>query len=432
MRNSLLPLWGLALGLHLLIAPSVHAAEPPQQLPGAGASTEHHSPKSGCGDVGGGEAPCLERSVKSEVADLPECDTGFMGLKEVPDYCYVDEKEFEIAVLPGVFAMKETGFGFALYNEATFYLNKSEQTGASRLGLSFAYTLRKQYLVRAPVLLNFKDNQYVIEGVADFRVYPNRYYGVGNDSSWDYQLYSENVLSLFFEPRARLVGPLYAGINWSFRNVFRFDTLDVYNKKDEQLPAPNGGPLTTDPPVGAEKNLNHGMGPLLVYDTRDDAYYPLRGAHYKTHLTTFGQALGGDYNYLLWVVDARQYIPVGKKQVLAVQVLSEWRQGDVPFSSMAEFGGPWQMRGYFRGRYRDKNMAIVQAEYRFPIYARLSGVAFADTGQVYGKERFQLDRMRWTAGLGARFRFGDRTYVRADFGGNNETLAGIFNGGQAF
>lgn len=431
MPVSLRLLWGTTLGL-ALASPAVATASEPDSPVEPVKSTEPEESDTSTSVDTTSSSTSSDKKVVAAPPEDPECDTGFLGLKEVPERCYVDDKSFEIAVLPGVFAMKETGFGFALYSEATFYLNKSEQTSASRLGLSFAYTLNKQYLVRAPILLNFKDNQYVVEGVADFRVYPNRYYGIGNNSPWDYQIYSESVLSLFFEPRARIWGPLYVGVNWSFRNVFHFESHEVYNKDNEVLPSPAGGPLVSDPPPGARANLNHGIGPLVVYDTRDDVYYPLRGAHYKSHLTSFNNALGGDYDYTLWVVDARQYIPVGKKQVVAVQVLSEWRKGEVPFSSMAEFGGPWQMRGYFRGRFRDKNMAILQAEYRFPLYARLSGVAFADAGQVYGKEPFQWDRMRWTAGAGIRFRFGDRTYIRVDVGGNHETFAGIFNGGQAF
>jgi outer membrane protein assembly factor BamA len=108
------------------------------------------------------------------------------------------------------------------------------------------------------------------------------------------------------------------------------------------------------------------------------------------------------------------------------------RFGEAPFSSMAELGGPFQMRGYFRGRYRDLNQLVLQAEYRFPLFWRFSGVAFSNVGQVYGTSKFNIKKTRWTAGAGTRFRFGKRTYVRFDVGGNQSTFAAIFNGGQAF
>ncbi|MCH2110189.1 MAG: BamA/TamA family outer membrane protein, partial [Polyangiaceae bacterium] len=147
----------------------------------------------------------------------------------------------------------------------------------------------------------------------------------------------------------------------------------------------------------------------------------------------YSQALGGDYDYLLWVFDARQYIRLYKEHVLALQLLSEFRTGAPPFSSMAELGGPNTMRGYFRGRYRDNSMIALQSEYRFPIYWRFSGALFANVAETYSQEApFQAGLIRWTLGAGVRLRFGSRTYMRVDGGGGKKTGAVIFGGGQAY
>ncbi len=365
--------------------------------------------------------------------DLPsECDDGFLHLKVVPEYCATHSRDFELAILPGVFAQKETSLGFAVYNEGTFYLDGSEDTFSSRVSASFAYTLNQQFLIRIQDRLNFKNNDHVIEGTLDFRLYPNRYYGIGNDSDWDYQVYSETVLGVFQDFRKRIKGPLYAGAVWDLRSVFKFDPREHVGEDGEVVTESDQDPLSVDDPAGAEANLNHGLGAVLVWDTRDDFDYPRNGGFYRTYVNYYGRYLGGNYDYVSWVLDARQYITTFGEQVLALQALSEMRHGEVPFTSLSEMGGPWQMRGYFRGRYRDKNMLLFQAEYRYPIYKRLSGVAFASIGEVYGEKPFKADLLRWTLGGGLRLKIGHRTYIRLDLAGNPETLAGVFNGGQAF
>jgi hypothetical protein len=90
------------------------------------------------------------------------------------------------------------------------------------------------------------------------------------------------------------------------------------------------------------------------------------------------------------------------------------------------------MRGFYLGRNRDKHYLTTQVEYRFPIYKRLGGAAFAGVGEVYGTDPFSFDRMRWSLGGGLRMRFGERIYMRVDGAGSLHTGALIFAGGQTF
>ena len=382
-----------------------------------------------------------EKEEKKDQREEPEpdaaeqdiCDAGFMNLKILPDHCYENQKKFEYAILPGVFVQKETSLGFGLYLESSFYIDKSdEKTQASRASLAGAYTLNQQYLIKFTSLFNFKGNDWVLDGFADFRHYPNRYYGIGNDTSWDYQVYSEDVLSFFYEGRRRIWDNLYLGLVWNLRATTAFSEEQAITADGEESDDPTLEKLTNDDPLGTSRNLSQGLGGEIAYDSRDNVVYPHRGGYYRSWLVGYGPHLGGDFSYINWTVDARHYFTTWPKQVLALQILSEFRSGEVPFSSMSELGGPFQMRGYFKGRYRDRNMLLMQAEYRFPIVWRLSGTVFADLGEVYGNEPFDLKLLRWTAGAGLRFLFGKQTYVRLDLGASSETVAFIFNGGQAF
>ncbi len=49
---------------------------------------------------------------------------------------------------------------------------------------------------------------------------------------------------------------------------------------------------------------------------------------------------------------------------------------------MAELGGDSKLRGYYQGRFRDNDLGLLQAEYRFPIWWRFGGDVFAGAGEV--------------------------------------------------
>ncbi len=375
------------------------------------------------------DKPADDKPADHEAAAKePDCHKGFLGLRTLPPECK-KARTLEYAFLPAVFAQKETGFGAVVYNEFSFFTDDKPDTQASRAGLALTVTSESQFIARIPTFLNFDNNDWVLGGNADFRIFPNRYYGTGNETDWNYQRYSESVLSFDYELRRRVWGPFYAGLLWNLRTAFEMKGGLYYDKDGEELTeVPED---VTD--VQYDRYLNQGFGIQAAYDTRDNYQYPLRGGYHRTSLAVFSKALGGDYDYLLWTVDARQYVPTFKNQVLALQFLSEVRNGTMGFPLMAEIGGTYLMRGYYKGRYRANNLVVLQAEYRFPIYKRLSGVGFADVGEVYGDgSPFAFEALRWTAGAGLRFRFGEHTYVRFDLGANDETFAAIFNGGQAF
>lgn len=369
-------------------------------------------------------------------ANTPEkklnCSKGFLNLRTPPAEC-ADLHQLEYAILPAVFTSKETSFGAVVYGELSYFTNKDPETGVSRTGLGLTVTARKQFIARAPIVLTFDKDNFIIDGTIDFRIYPNRYYGVGNDSEWDYQQYREDALSFNFEFRRRILGDVYLGLLWDLRNVFTIKDGTSYDVHGDELEEATPGLLKAEAPLGNEPYFDQGFGVQAVYDSRDNFAYPLTGDYHRLSVRYFNPAFGAAHSFSLVTLDARKYINLSREHVLAVQLLSEVRSGAPPFSLMSELGGTSLLRGYFKGRYRDNNMLLLQAEYRFPIYKRLSGVAFGNVGQVYGPNgAFAASALRWTLGAGGRFRFGARTYMRIDVAGNHETGAVVFNGGQAF
>jgi outer membrane protein assembly factor BamA len=70
---------------------------------------------------------------------------------------------------------------------------------------------------------------------------------------------------------------------------------------------------------------------------------------------------------------------------------------------LGRLGGFEMMRGYQDNKYRDRNYLAAQLEYRFPVYWRFGGVAFASAGEVAGGlGDFSLEHTRFAFGLGLR------------------------------
>lgn len=101
-------------------------------------------------------------------------------------------------------------------------------------------------------------------------------------------------------------------------------------------------------------------------------------------------------------------------------------------------GGENMMRGYYLGRFRDKNYLAAQAEYRFlpfPFSKRLGGALFTAIGSVEPKvNEFSFYDIKATAGLGLRylvFKSKD-IYLRGDLAFTREGTGVYLFIGEAF
>jgi outer membrane protein assembly factor BamA len=89
--------------------------------------------------------------------------------------------------------------------------------------------------------------------------------------------------------------------------------------------------------------------------------------------------------------------------VLALHALLELRSGEPPFYDTGKLGSSEMMRGYFEGRYRDRQHLALQAEYRSPLFWRMGGVVFASAGNVGRRlDSAMLSGLKPAAGVGLR------------------------------
>jgi len=146
--------------------------------------------------------------------------------------------------------------------------------------------------------------------------------------------------------------------------------------------------------------------------------------------TFCAKALGSDFSYSDIETDFRNFFEVLLGQVIAVQTGMTITGGTVPFQNLARFGGQNFIRGYFDGQYRDKTGIGGQVDYRFPIWWRFGGVAFAGIAQVADEAaHWRMSEFKLACGGGLRFLLNphDRVTVRLDVGFGNNSSEGIFH-----
>jgi len=119
-----------------------------------------------------------------------------------------------------------------------------------------------------------------------------------------------------------------------------------------------------------------GLGLVGTYDSRDNNYYPMKGKLFETKLTYYNETWGGDYRYNKLTTFFNFYHPLRTNTVLAMRARGEFSEGNVPYFHLAYL----DMRGFDRGRYRDRHSLSLHAEGRHKFTSRWGMVAFVETG----------------------------------------------------
>ena len=93
------------------------------------------------------------------------------------------------------------------------------------------------------------------------------------------------------------------------------------------------------------------------------------------------------------------------------------------------------MRGYYNGRFRDKNAVVLQAEWRQKVYKKLGITVFGNFGEVMPNVlKFYLADMKTSGGMGLRFMIDKQEKLNfrfdAAFGENSHGF--YFNIAEAF
>ena len=119
-------------------------------------------------------------------------------------------------------------------------------------------------------------------------------------------------------------------------------------------------------------------------------------------------------------MDLQQYIPLLRdRRVLALHALVSTSEADtgaeVPFYLQRTLGGPDDLRGFKYLRFRDRNLLLLQAEYRWEIFTAMDGAIFYDAGKVAARrEDLDLNDLESDYGIGFRFGTVNGVFLRVE------------------
>jgi outer membrane protein assembly factor BamA len=335
-------------------------------------------------------------------------------------------KAKHLLIFPVIARSIETGWSFGTAGAFTFHLSSKDTVSrTSNLQLLLLYSTKKQLVTAINGSQYFHKEKFILNEQFSFSSYPDKFWGLGkNTRDAAEEPYKFHQYYVYLHLLRKIAPDLFAGLLFEMQKVW-----DV-----SYIP---GGLFVQQNIAGRDGYHIAGFGSSITYDKRNNAFSPGKGFFGQVYFNHFDKFWGSDYNYTNIVIDLRKYIPVAKNQVLALQLFSFNNTGnEVPIRSLASFGGANRMRGYYEGRYKDQNQLILQGEYRFPIWKRFGGVAFAGAGDVNGKySHYALNDLKYSYGGGLRFALDkkEKLNLRVDYGiGQGKNSGFYLQLGEAF
>lgn len=305
-----------------------------------------------------------------------------------------------------------------------FYANQDTSNRLSEVsGFSF-FTLQGQYGANFEHALYSNKNKWFALGKLKFQSYPLAYYGIGpNISGESLGLANANYLLIRERALRKIKGDLYFGLEIDYVNLSNV-TFDWNNGYQQNRPI-----------IGEKGYSNLGLGLGVVYDTRHNVLNVRKGFLSELGYIAYEPVWSSTNTLRTIFIDNRVFLNVTKRNVLAFQAIGQFSKGEVPFNQLSMIGGEMMMRGYYLGKYRDKNMIGFQAEHRwlpFPFSKRFGGAAFAGVGSV--SPNLNFNKFLWNAGGGLRFLIFPKRdiFTRFDVGLNPDGYGFYLFIGEAF
>lgn len=326
-----------------------------------------------------------------------------------------------ISVLGGPSYTPEASFGIGGAMLTSFRMDKTDTVSQrSFLPVGFNISLNGTIVVSGTGSLFLKQNRFRIYLKYSYHDEPSNYYGVGYD---EIERRRKGKETTEFHKRALQFCPRFV---WEIRPSLYLGALaDVNHTSSTDInPAMAADPYFTK---YKSRYTGIGVGAIVQYDTRDDIAAPSRGLLLGATGTFYLKPLGSTYNYRRFDLEYRQFVSLfNRRSVLAWTARSQMGFGDIPFTELPMFGSPFDLRGYYWGKYRDKSMAYGIVEYRHMFgseesyrrggfWSKLGFVVWGGAGTI-GRTPADWNRWKWNYGAGLRVQVQPKKNFRLDVG----------------
>lgn len=331
-------------------------------------------------------------------------------------------KKIDFGIIGGPHYASDTGVGLGLVASALYSTDRSDST----LELSNA-SLYSDVSSKGFLMVGLRGNTFLPRKRyrLDYRLYvytfPSYLWGFSypeSDNDDNKSKYSRTK----FEVMARFLMPLN---RYSYLGpIARYQYVHAYKLKDHAPELLGGRPLTVS---------DVSVGVSYTFDSRDFMLNASRGWFVQADLTANPTFLGNNNTYWSGELQVATYRRAWRGAILAGELHTRQSVGSVPWPMLSDVGSSNRMRGYYEGRYRDKNVVDAQVELRQHIWHRNGMVVWLGAAEVfpdYGSLRFR--RILPNAGIGYRWQFKKGVNVRLDYGFSRNGTGFIFNINEAF
>lgn len=305
---------------------------------------------------------------------------------------------------------QEIGLEFGAGLLYSTYLDRKDLSNRSSnfSGVVSAST-KGQYNVSLKGDIWTKKNTHHYISEVRFKRMPFNFYGIGNETDEAAKdRLVQGYVKVMMEAEKRFWSNMYTGFSVGFEN---------YHFTDKEV----GGIFTTDPNI-----LDKTGGSVIyagisqTYDNRNSNNYTTKGMMAKVSFQ-YAPDFWGKENFTGSLIKAniRNFWSLSPKFVIGINGLFHSVQGkNTPFYLLPQLGNDEMMRGYYTGRYRDRNLLAAQTELRYRYNNRFGAVLFAGTGQVFENGGFAVKNFKPSYGAGGRYFFDPEKglSMRLDYG----------------
>ncbi|MDO6761787.1 BamA/TamA family outer membrane protein [Tamlana sp. 2_MG-2023] len=359
-------------------------------------------------------------NAQSDSLYKKEVDTSKAELSKFDKFNKKAEAFFKKSPVPIYSHTPESGNIFGITKFNILSLSKEDTISKpSKLSEVFTFSTKGRINVSVSTELIFKENNRNVIAYVNYERQPDYIFGIGNDvNKEDVEKIELERIKFFATYMFRFKKHFYIGVPINFSSYFNIETEpDSF--------------LIEDDVTGLDGGIAVGTGLAFSYDSRGNRYNPQGGAYIMSYILTNPKFLGSTYQYSKYEIDARKYFNPWLKHIIALQVTTSNTPGNTPFYDLSMLGSDKQMRGYFKGAYRDHVLVDSQVEYRAPIWNIFGAAAWFGTGRVADKyENLSFDGWKLSYGAGLRIKVDSKnnTNLRIDYGFGPHGISGVYFG----
>lgn len=363
------------------------------------------------------DIPGAEATAASNLFNLDDANTALNPLQKLAKNW---PEDLVIAPIPAY----SSQLGWSLTFGGGYFLDigeNEEDVPPSALGGFAMKAQNGSYAYGAGGYLHLLNDKLRVKGGAAYMDIEYRFYGVGNA-----------IASSGINVDILQDGPAYfLGASWNVWKKLYVGLGYLKGSVDTRLRFNISLPPSFDPVLGLD--IAAFTIPIQI-DSRDHEQFPRDGWFVTAQAMLYRDSAGSDFEAETYNFSANRYFPMRDADVLATRLIVKSAGEGVPFFLLSAFGGARDLRGYPSGRYRDRNMYALQAEYRWHFNDRWILTGFVGAGEVAKSFSDMGSNFLPAAGVGARFVLSQKHKVglSVDLAAGKDGTEYYFGVGEAF